>query len=56
VTPLYSQLSELLQVALHRALAGQVDPAIALADAAREMNELQRRTQLTADARAGGER
>jgi multiple sugar transport system substrate-binding protein len=46
VTPLYSQLSELLQIQLHRALTGQATPEIALADAAREMNELLQRAGL----------
>jgi multiple sugar transport system substrate-binding protein len=36
-TPLYSELSEILQIHLHRALAGQSEPAPALAEAAREM-------------------
>ncbi|MBW3554697.1 MAG: ABC transporter substrate-binding protein [Gemmatimonadetes bacterium] len=39
VTPIYSQLSELLQIELHRALVGQKSPADALADAARAMRE-----------------
>jgi multiple sugar transport system substrate-binding protein len=37
VTPVYSQLSEVLQIALHRALTGQAEPAAALADAAGQM-------------------
>jgi multiple sugar transport system substrate-binding protein len=36
-TPVYSELSGLLQVRLHRALTGQQSPAAALADAARDM-------------------
>jgi multiple sugar transport system substrate-binding protein len=40
VTPVYTQLSELLQVRLHRALTGQQEPAEALAAAAREMRAL----------------
>ena len=39
VTPIYSQLSEILQIELHRALVGQKSAADALADAAREMRE-----------------
>ncbi len=34
VTPIYSQLSEILQIALHRALTRQVDPSSALREAA----------------------
>jgi ABC-type glycerol-3-phosphate transport system substrate-binding protein len=37
VTPVYSQLSEVLQIALHRALTGQSSPADALASAAVDM-------------------
>lgn len=37
VTPIYTQLSGLLQVQLHRALTGQATPADALHEAAREM-------------------
>jgi multiple sugar transport system substrate-binding protein len=46
VTPVYSELSEILQVRLHRALSGQQPPAEALADAAREMRELLGRSGL----------
>ena len=46
-TPVYTQLSELLQLRLHRALSGQQEPAEALAQAAREMRELLERTGLT---------
>lgn len=46
VTPLYSQLSEILQIHLHRALAGQVSPEPALAAAAREMEEVLERSGL----------
>jgi multiple sugar transport system substrate-binding protein len=48
VTPVYSELSELLQVRLHRALSGQQTPADALHDAAREMRTLLARTGLAA--------
>lgn len=46
VTPVYSQLSEILQIRLHRALTGQQEAAAALADAAREMRELLERVEL----------
>lgn len=39
VTPIYTQLSELLQIELHRALVGQKSPERALGDAARAMRE-----------------
>jgi multiple sugar transport system substrate-binding protein len=45
-TPIYSQLSELLQIDLHRALSGQVPPDRALRDAARAMNALVERTHV----------
>jgi multiple sugar transport system substrate-binding protein len=45
-TPIYSQLSELLQIDLHRALSGQVPPDRALHDATREMNALVERTRI----------
>jgi trehalose/maltose transport system substrate-binding protein len=40
VTPVYTQLSEILQVRLHRALTRQEEPGPALAEAAREMQQL----------------
>jgi multiple sugar transport system substrate-binding protein len=40
VTPVYSELSEILQVRLHRALSGQQIPEAALRDAAREIRAL----------------
>jgi multiple sugar transport system substrate-binding protein len=46
VTPLYTQLSEILQIELHRALAGQRTPEAALTDAARKMNAAIERTGL----------
>ena len=46
VTPLYTQLSELLQIELHRALAGQVTPEVALRAAARRMSEVIEKTGL----------
>jgi multiple sugar transport system substrate-binding protein len=45
-TPIYSQLSELLQIDLHRALSGQVPPDRALHDAAQAMNALVERTRV----------
>jgi multiple sugar transport system substrate-binding protein len=50
VTPVYTELSELLQVRLHRALTGQEPPAYALREAAREIRTLLVRSGLsTAD-------
>lgn len=46
VTPIYTQLSGLLQVQLHRALTGQSSPADALHDAARQMNAVIRESGL----------
>lgn len=46
VTPIYSQLSDLLQVQLHRALTGQAEPVDALREAARQMNALVDRTHI----------
>jgi multiple sugar transport system substrate-binding protein len=46
VTPIYSQLSDLLQIQLHRALTGQASTRDALAVAARQMNALIERTKL----------
>jgi multiple sugar transport system substrate-binding protein len=46
VTPVYTQLSELLQVRLHRALTRQQEPRPALEDAAREMRALLARAGL----------
>lgn len=56
-TPIYSQLSELLQIDLHRALSGQAPPDRALHDAARAMNALVERThirELVAARKRGG--
>jgi multiple sugar transport system substrate-binding protein len=50
VTPVYTELSQLLQIWLHRALTDQVSPDAALAGAAREMQALLLRVGL-ADAR-----
>jgi multiple sugar transport system substrate-binding protein len=46
VTPVYTQLSEILQIRLHRALTRQQEPREALASAAREMRELLERVGL----------
>ena len=48
VTPVYSELSEILQVRVHRALSGQQEPADALRDAAREIRALLARSGLAA--------
>jgi multiple sugar transport system substrate-binding protein len=40
VTPVYTQLSEILQIYLHRALTGQLAPATALSRAQTEMQRL----------------
>ena len=46
VTPIYSQLSELLQIQLHRALTGQATPEQALHEAAHQMTDLVERTHV----------
>jgi multiple sugar transport system substrate-binding protein len=46
VTPVYAELSDLLQVQLHRALTRQQEPAAALHEAAHAMNELLARAGL----------
>jgi multiple sugar transport system substrate-binding protein len=46
VTPVYTQLSEILQIHLHRALTQQQDPRTALESAAREMRALLARAAL----------
>jgi ABC-type glycerol-3-phosphate transport system substrate-binding protein len=48
VTPVYSELSEILQVRVHRALTGQEAPDAALRDAASEMRTLLSRSGLAA--------
>jgi multiple sugar transport system substrate-binding protein len=40
ITPVYAELSEILQIRLHRALTRQQEPADALADAAKAMRAL----------------
>jgi multiple sugar transport system substrate-binding protein len=46
VTPVYTQLSEILQIHLHRALTRQAEPAAALAQAQSEMQRLLNRVGL----------
>jgi multiple sugar transport system substrate-binding protein len=46
VTPVYTELSEILQIALHRVLTQQQEPAVALAEAARAMRELLEKVDL----------
>jgi multiple sugar transport system substrate-binding protein len=46
VTPVYAELSDILQVSLHRALSGQQPPRTALQEAARGIRALLARTQL----------
>ena len=53
VTPVYTELSEILQIQLHRALSRQAEPADALARAAAEMQELLDRVGLGRGAVAG---
>jgi multiple sugar transport system substrate-binding protein len=55
VIPIYTQLSELLQIQLHRALTRQVSAAVALRTAARQMNALIERTRIR-DLMAAGRR
>jgi multiple sugar transport system substrate-binding protein len=45
-SPVYSELSEILQVSLHRALTGQQDPRAALQEAATAMRALLARAGL----------
>jgi multiple sugar transport system substrate-binding protein len=53
VTPVYTQLSEILQIHLHRALSRQMEPGPALTRAAAEMQELLDRVGLGRGAVAG---
>ncbi len=48
-TPVYSELSEILQVRIHRALTGQQAPEAALQEAAREMRALLARAGLSTE-------
>ena len=49
ITPVYAELSEILQVSLHRALSGQQPPRTALQEAARAIRALLTRTGLAPD-------
>jgi multiple sugar transport system substrate-binding protein len=49
VTPVYTELSELLQIALHRALTDQQTPRVALVDAAAAIQALLDETGLSPD-------
>ena len=53
VIPIYTQLSELLQVQLHRALTRQTTPEQALRAAAHDMSALIERTRVREIARRG---
>lgn len=53
VIPIYSQLSELLQIHLHRALVGEETPADALRAAAQQMEALIERTHIRSLLEAG---
>jgi hypothetical protein len=44
VTPIYTELSEILQIELHRALVRQAEPRQALDEAAARINALIERT------------
>ena len=50
ITPVYAELSEILQIRLHRALTRQQEPADALADAARAMRALLDKVGLASEA------
>ena len=50
VTPVYSELSGILQIWLHRALTGQEEPRVALARAAEEVTRLLERVGLSSSA------
>jgi multiple sugar transport system substrate-binding protein len=52
VTPVYSELSELLQVRIHRALSGQQTPTDALRAAARDIRALLARSGLASEEQA----
>jgi multiple sugar transport system substrate-binding protein len=56
VTPVYSELSGILQIWVHRALSGQEEPERALARAAEEITRLLERVELGPGAAAGRER
>ncbi|NIR46439.1 MAG: extracellular solute-binding protein [Gemmatimonadetes bacterium] len=56
VTPVYTQLSQLLQIRLHRALTGQQEPRAALEAAAAEMRALLEKVGLAPGESAGARR
>lgn len=56
VTPVYTELSEILQIRLHQALTRQQEPQVALGDAAREIRALLQKSGLTSASTAGAER
>lgn len=45
-TPVWTELSEILQISLHRSLAGQAEPEVALREAARQMEAVIERSGL----------
>jgi hypothetical protein len=49
VTPVYAELSENLQIWLHRALTGQAEPRHALQRAATQMRDLLREVGLSGE-------
>ena len=53
VTPVYTELSQILQIRLHEALSGQSEPARALAAAADEIRALFARAELASEATDG---
>src|SRR5690606_22350850 len=53
-SPVYPQLSSILQIWLHRALTGQLEPAAALGASAREIRALLDRLELRPPAGRGG--
>jgi multiple sugar transport system substrate-binding protein len=46
ITPVYHELSQILQISLHRALTGQQEPRPALREAAAAMRALLEKVQL----------
>jgi len=44
VTPIYTEMSEILQIELHRALVRQAEPQVALDNAAKRIETLIERT------------
>lgn len=51
VTPVYTELSDILQIALHRALTQQQSPTAALGDAARAMRTLLAKVELAPESK-----